>query len=922
MKRLSILSLFLLTLIGSIAAQNISPFFPKMKPVQKSVFVSVASNETPEAIHACRIFQGILNRDSAEVFLTTGDKEMDWWKYLDLPWKRPDNGVIVQGDNRGLRTLFKTYKDRLDKLVVCNFANNDYTFNMALLMACAGNALPVSEKLKNELVAEFGWNKEIVDIRNKWTSIQEAYDWALEEIMPQLNKQLVFSIGLRDDWKNGGWRIYDYAVATRSFAFWVNDETSTGKSIIKKILNTPGYPKNSVVMGYGMHGDDLNLTTNPEGFGFVVSDLFPNASYYSSFPTQTFETSQREGIALKTESNKIYVALHWSDGDNIQFNHNGALALFNQKERGKVPVSMTLSPTLMEIAPFILKYYNEQATENDEFIGGPSGVQYIQEPYYKPSDFESWCKMNGQWLAAAGMHTTASSLRWPAQPFYNNNFVKTGVTGTLAWSGYRDAYNWCGMPVVCTGGVCANEANLYDYLKGVSTSPHYPVFTGVYLVQAGMSGPGYAAINRVVERLNNEFPDRFVFQRASDLMATAKSYFEEAQKPYKELTVPGIIEAEDFDLGGQGAGYYDMAKSNEGGKYRTEENSYVGIGEGGTGHHVGWTATGEWLNYTIHVTEESSYQMTIRYSTPANQNKGICVMLDDEVLSTVELKATAGANSYEDHTVRVNLPTGKHNLRVQVTTGGINLDYFRFVADNDNVPIIYTDKVYKITALNSGKALSIKTNNSINGTKIVQRAYAGTTDQLWRIEVAGDACYTITSVASGLSITLRGTGTIAQFPFECITNNGKWNLYYQGNGVYHIGGKGTIRNLEIVNNSLEDESELSIADASTGTNQLFSIEEETNFSHIDQPSDNNIKGIAYPNPFSHSITIPLTLNEEQNLIFSVFDLVGNTIYQKSINRPAGSTEIIWNAASGIAPGTYIYRLIGKSFNSTDKIVKE
>ena len=59
------------------------------------------------------------------------------------------------------------------------------------------------------------------------------------------------------------------------FAFWVDDETTTGKNIIKKILNTPGYPKNAVVMGYGMHGDDLNLTTNPEGFGFVVSDLFP-----------------------------------------------------------------------------------------------------------------------------------------------------------------------------------------------------------------------------------------------------------------------------------------------------------------------------------------------------------------------------------------------------------------------------------------------------------------------------------------------------------------------------------------------------------------------------------------------------------------------------------------------------------------------
>ena len=136
-----------------------------MKPVQTPVFVSVGgATESPEALHICRIFQGIINRDSAEVFLSTGDKELDWFKYLDVKYKRPDQGVIVTGENRGLRTLFKSYKDRLDKLVICNFSDNDYTFNMALLMACAEDALPVSEELKDQLVAEFGWDGDDLSI--------------------------------------------------------------------------------------------------------------------------------------------------------------------------------------------------------------------------------------------------------------------------------------------------------------------------------------------------------------------------------------------------------------------------------------------------------------------------------------------------------------------------------------------------------------------------------------------------------------------------------------------------------------------------------------------------------------------------------------------------------------------------------------
>ena len=89
-------------------------------------------------------------------------------------------------------------------------------------------------------------------------------------------------------------------------------------------------------MGYGMHGDDLNLTTNPEGFGFVVSDLFPNASYYSSFPSETFEERQPEGVAVDAETNMLHcigvtgtifnsiITGHWIFGNSL----NGEKCLF------------------------------------------------------------------------------------------------------------------------------------------------------------------------------------------------------------------------------------------------------------------------------------------------------------------------------------------------------------------------------------------------------------------------------------------------------------------------------------------------------------------------------------------------------------------------------------------------------------------
>lgn len=887
----------------ALASQAIEPghTFPKMPQAETTVFVACGgSTESAESQIACRIFQGIINREKAELFLSTGDKEMDWWKYIDVAWTRPAKGVITTGENRGLRTLFKSYADRLDRLVVCNYANNDYTFNMGLLMACAGNDLPVTEALKDALVAEFGWDKEIVDIRDRWPDITQAYNWALDEIMPRINKQLVVSAGLRDDWRGGGWRIFDYAVASRSFTFWVDDKTTTGKNIIKKILRTPGYPANAVVMGYGMHGDDLNDTTNPEGFGYVVGDLFPNASYYSSFPTETFENWQREGEAVEAKPGKIYVSLYWSDGDNISFNHNLEHIIWSQAERGKVPVSMTVAPALCELAPFILRYYHETATDNDELIGGPSGAQYIQEPFYKPSQYYSWCGTNGEFMRMGGLRSTCSSLRFPVQPFYNNGFVKTALTGTIAWSNgaYYDAYDWCGMPVVCGGGVCGDTDGIYNYLKGLAVNGRMPLFTGVYMVQAGLSGQGYAGINKVVERLQAEFPDRFEFMRASDMLATAAKYFADRRKPFRDISIPGRVEAEDFDLGGQGAGFWNSARSNKGGAYRTDAETLVGIGEGASGHHVGWTNSGEWLNYTVDIDAAGTYLMTLRYATAAGQDKSVCVMLDHEVLASITLPATGGSTDYADAMAYVNLPEGIHSLRMMINNAGLDLDYYDFAPCTvDALPEIEPGSLYRITAVHSGKALSLKTDNTTAGTRIVQRDFNGAPSQLWHIDVAGAGCHSLRNHSSGMSIMLRGSSTVGQFDFDCTADLGKWNLRYAGDGNYEILRHNSRTALTFA--SADSEAELTVAPAAGTRAQLFRIEKVQEESGV-------ADAVADTVPALHFDAATHMLHVSAQGTLHLYNLSGCLIMCRDV-RPDASVGL-----SHLPAGVYVWSLNGVS----------
>jgi hypothetical protein len=77
--------------------------------------------------------------------------------------------------------------------------------------------------------------------------------------------------------------------------------------------------------------------------------------------------------------------------------------------------------------------------------------------------------------------------------------------------------------------------------------------------------------------------------------------------------VPGLVEAEKFDLGGQGLGYNETTTANEGNQYRTTEAVDIAADAGASnGFTVGWTKAGEWMGYVLDVAEAGSYTIRTR----------------------------------------------------------------------------------------------------------------------------------------------------------------------------------------------------------------------------------------------------------------------------------------------------------------------
>jgi hypothetical protein len=152
--------------------------------------------------------------------------------------------------------------------------------------------------------------------------------------------------------------------------------------------------------------------------------------------------------------------------------------------------------------------------------------------------------------------------------------------------------------------------------------------------------------------------------------------------------VPGVIELENFDRGGEGVAFHDNDAINHGGAYRNTGVDIAGIPGGG--YCVGWVSTGEWLEYTVNVGESGKYLVgVVGSSALGNDSLAVLSVSSGEKIS-LGFEATGGLHNYVNQTAILYLEAGIQVLRVEITksAGGFNLD--RLVVSVDEVPVPLT----------------------------------------------------------------------------------------------------------------------------------------------------------------------------------------------------------------------------------------
>lgn len=139
------------------------------------------------------------------------------------------------------------------------------------------------------------------------------------------------------------------------------------------------------------------------------------------------------------------------------------------------------------------------------------------------------------------------------------------------------------------------------------------------------------------------------------------------------VSVPGTIQAANYDSGGEGVAYHDTSPGNIGGAYRQDDVDIEPSSEGS--YDVGWIASGEWLNYTVNVANAGSYTAQIRVASPSGGGSlHIGFNTASNVWIQVPIPSTGAWQNWTTVNVPMTLGAGVQQMTLMFDTDGFNVE--------------------------------------------------------------------------------------------------------------------------------------------------------------------------------------------------------------------------------------------------------
>jgi hypothetical protein len=262
-------------------------------------------------------------------------------------------------------------------------------------------------------------------------------------------------------------------------------------------------------------------------------------------------------------------------------------------------------------------------------------------------------------------------------------------------------------------------------------------------------------------------------------------------------TVPGTIQAEDFDHGGEGVAFHDSDTTNAGGAYRQLGVDLEAASEGG--YDVGWIAPGEWLAYSVNVAASGQYLLEARVAAAGQGGSFHVEFGNTDVTGALSIPNTGAWQNWQTVSTLVTLSAGPQVVKVVFDTAGTTVGNLNWIRVTQATPTPYTGTPARLpgtiameTFDNGGQGIAYfdtTAGNSGGASRTtdvdLEMSSLGLTDIGWiadgewvsySVQVAAAGSYKVTAkVASPYtSGRLRATIGAVALPSLSVPNTGGW----------------------------------------------------------------------------------------------------------------------------------------------------
>lgn len=211
---------------------------------------------------------------------------------------------------------------------------------------------------------------------------------------------------------------------------------------------------------------------------------------------------------------------------------------------------------------------------------------------------------------------------------------------------------------------CQSEF-LYEELQNAG------VESELVLVPSGQHGPG---VNNNQQNLQTMI--QFLLNAIEPVDPPKQLPFNENPHP-----IPSRIEAEEYDLGGEGVAFHEAnSNGNEGGaSFRTDQVDLETTQDSDGDYNISYILSGEWLEYSVEVAQSNTYRLDLRIATQQD-DKTMHVEIDgQDVTGTINIPNTGGWQTWETISVEnITLTSGPHIVRLVFEADYFNLNYIEF----------------------------------------------------------------------------------------------------------------------------------------------------------------------------------------------------------------------------------------------------